>query len=122
MVNIYEEQVNELFKSSGMIFSKEELKNIEYADFGLGQIEIEGLNLIIYINNDRYCAKEMVLIPNQVCPEHRHPNRNDIPGKKETFRCRQGEVFLFVEGEDNEMVSNVKIPEGKKILHCKKKE
>ena len=29
--------------------------------------------LLVYVNTDRYCAKELVLYPGQECPEHRHP-------------------------------------------------
>jgi D-lyxose ketol-isomerase len=45
----------------------------------------------------------LVLFPRQTCPEHRHPpidKRN--PGKKETFRCRWGEVYLYVLGNETE--------------------
>lgn len=104
----YKRKVIDCFKNSEFIFSEDELKNIEFADFGLGNIEAEGLNLIVYINNDRYCAKEMVLLPNQTCPEHKHPNRNDNLGKQETFRCRKGIVYLYVEGAGD-----------KKNIHCK---
>ena len=81
----------------------EEAENIEVADFGLGDITTLGLELVVYQNNDRYCAKELVLFPRQTCPEHRHPpvdERN--PGKQETFRCRWGEVYLYTEGAPTE--------------------
>ena len=42
----------------------------------------------------------MVLFPTQTCPEHRHPKREDgSEGKMETFRCRWGKVYLYIEGE-----------------------
>ena len=47
----------------------------------------------------RVCAKEMVLLPGQTCPEHRHVPTDGMPGKEETFRCRYGEVRLYVTGE-----------------------
>ena len=56
----YEESVRRAFKDSKIAFTREELDRIEYADFGLNNIKQEGLNLIIYINNDRYCAKEQL--------------------------------------------------------------
>lgn len=93
----YEEKVRSCFEKSGLIFTDEELNSIEYADFGLKQIEREGLNLIVYINCPEYCAKEMVLLPEQTCPQHKHPPREGSEGKKETFRIRQGEVYLFVD-------------------------
>jgi D-lyxose ketol-isomerase len=40
-----------------------------------------------------------VLRPAQTCPEHRHPPFDGTPGKEETFRCRDGVVYLYVEGE-----------------------
>ena len=45
------------------------------------------------------CAKELVLFPRQTCPEHRHPPVAGEPGKEETFRCRWGQVFLYIPGE-----------------------
>ena len=40
-----------------------------------------------------------MLYPRQTCPEHRHPPFDGTPGKEETFRCRSGLVYLYVEGE-----------------------
>lgn len=89
----------ELFNQAGIILSESEQAAIEVADFGLGQIDTQGLQLITYINNNHYCAKELVLFPNQTCPEHKHPPINNSAGKTETFRCRFGKVYLYVEGE-----------------------
>jgi D-lyxose ketol-isomerase len=50
------------------------------------------------VNRERVCAKELVLVPSQTCPGHGHPPIKDDPGKEETFRCRAGTVFLYVEG------------------------
>lgn len=57
------------------------------------------MELNTYVNNERYCAKELALFPWQTCPEHRHPPVGSDPGKTETFRCRAGLVRLYVEGE-----------------------
>lgn len=83
----------------GVILSDDERANIEVAEFGLGQLDQTGLELVVYVNNGRYCAKELVLFPRQTCPEHRHPPVGDDPGKMETFRCRWGKVWLYVEGQ-----------------------
>lgn len=83
---------------AGIVLSPAERRRIEVADFGLGDLARTGLELVVYENNDRYCAKELVMFPRQTCPEHRHPPVNGKPGKRETFRCRWGEVFLYVEG------------------------
>ena len=81
-----------------MTLTPDERARIEVADFGLGELERTGLQLLTYVNTDRYCAKELVLFPGQTCPEHRHPPVGADPGKMETFRCRWGTVWLYVEG------------------------
>lgn len=113
----YEESVRKAFQDSNIAFTREELDNIEYADFGLNNIKEEGLNLIIYINNDRYCAKEMVLLAGQTCPEHQHPRRGrnqEIEGKEETFRVRKGLVYLYLTGEPNVDEISAELPEKNK--------
>jgi D-lyxose ketol-isomerase len=74
-------------------------------------LERTGLELVVYVNNDRYCAKELVLFPRQTCPEHRHPPVGSDPGKRETFRCRSGRVWLYVEGEVA-AAPQARVPEG----------
>ncbi|MHB8063924.1 MAG: D-lyxose/D-mannose family sugar isomerase [Ruminiclostridium sp.] len=86
------------FEKAAIILTEDEKKHIEVADFGLNDLTNTGLQLISYINTERVCAKELVLFPHQTCPEHRHPDRNGIAGKEETFRCRYGKVYLYVEG------------------------
>lgn len=89
----------DFFSTASIVLTDKEREKLEITDFGLNNINTFGLQLITYVNNDRYCAKEIVLFPYQICPEHSHPNRKDGSiGKKETFRCRYGEVHLFVEG------------------------
>ena len=84
---------------AGIVLTPSEAANLEIADFGLGEFESTGLALITYINTERCCAKELVLLPGQTCPQHLHPPVNGQPGKEETFRCRWGEVYLYVSGE-----------------------
>lgn len=102
---LYKEAVEKAlayYEKANIILTDEEKANIEVADFGLNRLYDIGLELLTYVNNDRYCAKEMVLFPYQTCPEHLHPKRADgQDGKRETFRCRYGHVDLFVEGETN---------------------
>jgi D-lyxose ketol-isomerase len=89
-----------LLKKARITVTEEEAHTMEVADFGLDDISRMGLQLIVYENNDRYCAKELIMLPRQTCPEHRHPPRDKgKDGKLETFRCRWGEVFLYIEGE-----------------------
>ena len=89
-----------LLRKARIAVTRSELETMEVADLGLGDVKNLGLEVIVYENNDRYCAKELILFPRQTCPEHRHPRVDDRNlGKKETFRCRYGEIFLYVAGE-----------------------
>jgi D-lyxose ketol-isomerase len=88
-----------LLKKVNIAFTEQEKNSMEVADFGLNDIRNVGLEIIVYENNERYCAKELVLLPRQMCPQHRHPRVDELnAGKRETFRCRWGEVYLYVEG------------------------
>ena len=87
------------FEKAHIVITDEEKDKIEVADFGLGDLWNTGLEILTYVNTDRVCAKELVVLPNQTCPEHRHPPIGDYIGKQETFRCRYGTVYLYVEGE-----------------------
>lgn len=95
----------------GIELTAEERENIEIAEFGLGELERTGLELVVYVNTDRYCAKDLVLFPGQTCPEHRHPPVFGEPGKMETFRCRWGKVWLYVDGKPTPDVQ-AQVPEG----------
>jgi D-lyxose ketol-isomerase len=86
------------FKKAGIILTDAERSGLEIADFGLNRLAQIGLEIVTYVNTDRCCAKELVLFPGQTCPEHRHPPVGDSLGKEETFRCRYGEVYLYVAG------------------------
>jgi len=86
--------------AAGVALTPGERDAIEVADFGLSRLEEVGLQLVVYVNTERVCAKELVLFPGQTCPEHRHPPFEGTPGKEETFRCRAGLVRLHVAGEE----------------------
>jgi D-lyxose ketol-isomerase len=89
-----------LLRKARIAITPREEESLEVSDFGMGDVENLGLLVVVYENNERYCAKEIVLLPRQICPEHRHPpGEGGRPGKQETFRCRFGEVYLYVPGE-----------------------
>jgi D-lyxose ketol-isomerase len=92
------ERAAAILAEAGIVLTAAEREQIEVADFGLGRIEEVGLQVVVYVNTDRVCAKELVLFPHQHCPEHRHPPVDGEPGKEETFRVRRGSVQLHVEG------------------------
>jgi D-lyxose ketol-isomerase len=88
----------QMLKQAGIVITAAERERLEVADFGLGELEKTGLEILTYVNTDRVCAKELVMLPHQTCPEHRHPTVGDRLGKEETFRCRWGTVYLHVPG------------------------
>ncbi len=102
---------HELLEQAGVVVTEAEAQTIEVADFGLGEVEIQGLELLVYVNTDRYCAKELVMFPRQTCPEHKHPPVNGEPGKMETFRCRWGKVWLYLGGDATAEIQ-ARVPEG----------
>jgi D-lyxose ketol-isomerase len=101
----------ELLAAAGFALTAQDKTAIEIADFGLSSLEETGLQVLVYVNTQRVCAKEIVMFPRQTCPEHKHPPFDGTPGKEETFRCRQGIVHLFTEGEPGAEPS-VQPPEG----------
>ena len=92
------ERAAAMLADAGIVLTPSERASIEVADFGLGQLDEFGLEIVVYVNTERVCAKDLVLFPGQTCPEHRHPPVDGSPGKEETFRCRSGTVHLHVEG------------------------
>src|SRR5579862_5323481 len=89
-----------MLADAGIVLRPDEVEAIEVTDLGLGDLERCGLQIVVYVNTERVCAKELVLFPHQTCPEHRHPPIGADPGKEETFRCRQGTVLLHLAGRD----------------------
>jgi D-lyxose ketol-isomerase len=89
----------EMLARAGIVITDKERRELEVADFGLGELAKTGLEIVVYVNTERCCAKELVLFPGQTCPEHRHPPMPGYEGKEETFRCRSGEMYLHIPGE-----------------------
>ena len=85
-----------MLRRAGIVLTEDEFRRIEVTDFGLGELSATGIEALIYVNTDRVCAKELVLLPRQTCPEHAH---DVVRGKEETFRCRWGEAYLCVPGD-----------------------
>ncbi|MFO7881265.1 MAG: D-lyxose/D-mannose family sugar isomerase [Kosmotogaceae bacterium] len=97
--NRVKKRASEYLNKSCIVINEKEFMNMEVTDFGLGYHEKIGLQLVVYINTKRVCAKELILFPGQICPEHKHPPINNEMGKEETFRCRWGTVYLYIPGK-----------------------
>jgi D-lyxose ketol-isomerase len=93
------EESERMLQQAGITITPDERARFEVADFGLGELDRTGLEVLTYVNTDRVCAKEIVMFPGQTCPEHLHPTVGQRLGKEETFRCRWGTVYLYVPGE-----------------------
>lgn len=98
-IKIAQERAANMLQQAGIVITPEESRKIEVVELGLGELYKTGLEIVVYENNDRYCAKELVMFPRQTCPEHRHPPVVGRAGKMETFRCRWGRAWLYVPGE-----------------------
>jgi len=112
----YQQQAGEMFLKAGIYIRDEEVEQIEIADFNLDQFEQTGLGVLVYVNTDRCCAKELAMWPRQTCPQHRHPSVEGRPGKEETFRCRWGSVYLYVSGEST-LEPGAKPPVGREATY-----
>jgi D-lyxose ketol-isomerase len=107
----WREEAYRMLQKARIVITPEEKQNMEIVDCGFDDIRNLGLQIVVYENNERYCAKELILFPNQFFPEHCHPKIDkQNEGKQETFRCRWGEVFLYVEGEPS-LHPKAKVPE-----------
>jgi D-lyxose ketol-isomerase len=99
-IDTAKQRAAEILDGAGIVLTPGEREAIEIADFGLSRLAELGLEVVVYLNTDRVCAKELVMLPGQICPEHRHPPFDGTPGKEETFRCRSGVVHLHVDGRE----------------------
>ena len=99
----YSAEAVKYLEKAHIAITDEEKANIEVAEYELGCLDKIGLELVVYVNTEKCCAKEMVLKPFQTCPEHTHKdgveNGVKYTGKEETFRVRKGTCYLYVEGE-----------------------
>lgn len=89
-----------MMRAAGIQILDGEIEGIEVVDFGLSQLDIEGVQVFTMVNTDRLAAKVLVLFPNQTEPEHWHPRIGCDPGKQETIRHISGELRFYVAGED----------------------
>ena len=53
----------EYFEKAGIALTEKEKNSVEVVDWGLNEVEVNGLEIITYVNTERVCAKEMVLFP-----------------------------------------------------------
>ena len=95
-----QERAADLIKQAGLFITEEEKQSIAAADFGLSQLEQEGIQILTMFETDRIAGKILVLFPNQTEPEHWHPLVEDDPGKEEIIRALWGDLYFYIPGDD----------------------
>ena len=97
----WQQSVLTIVDKAGIVLTNVERDTIEIADLGLGEFEQTGVSIVVYHNDEKYCAKELIMLPGQTNPQHKHPPIPSLnyAGKQETFRCRWGTFYLYIEGE-----------------------
>lgn len=106
-----QERAARLMADAGIRLAPGEREAIAVADFGLGRLEVEGAQILTFVDTDRIAAKVIVLTPGQTLPEHWHPPVGSDPGKEETLRVIAGPLYLYTPGADT--LREGRIPPGK---------
>lgn len=78
-VRIAQERAAVMLQACKIELTAQEKENIEVAGFGLDELEVQGLELITYVNTDRYCAKELLLFPTKPARSICIPRLAQIP-------------------------------------------
>ena len=105
----------ELMRKAGVFISSDDEKKIDSVDFGLNQLNIEGGQILTFVQTERISVKLIALFPNQTLPEHWHPPVGTDPGKEETLRVVWGTVYIYVDGTDT--LAKGFIPKGKEGVY-----
>lgn len=87
-----------LIASAGFPVTAEVLRSLEVADFGLGRVRKEGAQIYTIFETPLIACKLLVLLPEQVEPEHWHPFSGEDPGKEEVLTGFWGELYVATPG------------------------
>ena len=93
-------QAGEMIGRAGIHVTDQEAEGIEVVDFGLSQLEREGVQVLTLVQTERISVKVLALFPNQTEPEHWHPPVAGDPGKEETVRVISGTLYFYIPGEN----------------------
>lgn len=91
-------RATELLSKTGVVVRQDEINSMGVVDFGLNEVEVSGVQILTLVDTDKIAVKLLILLPDQVEPEHKHPPLGDYPGKEETIRCEWGELYLYGPG------------------------
>jgi len=93
------QQAAQMLQRAGVLVRPDEVERIDVVDLGLSELEQTGLQIVTLVSTGEIGVKLLVLFPDQIFSQHRHPPLGDYPGKEETFRCQWGELYLYTPGE-----------------------
>jgi len=81
-------------------------KNLFVTDFGLGRFSEVGMGGCYWVNDPRagYCGMELILLPNQMVPEHLHVKTEKAPARTQTAQIRYGKVYVYTDGPPTEKI------------------
>ena len=108
-------EAGRLIRGAGLLVRDDEIASIEVADFGLGNLELEGAQILTLLDTERIAVKLLALTSFQHLPEHWHPRLGDDPGKEETLRVLFGEMSIVREGPES--LRDATIPQGKEAFY-----
>lgn len=84
-------------------------QNMFVADFGLKHFVEVGLGGVLWMGEKagNYTSMEVILLPNQMIPEHWHVALDDegVATKMESWVVRYGRTFTYGEGEPTEQIA-----------------
>ena len=95
------ERIIELIRTSRIHYREEELEKLLLVDYGLGNLEKEGVGLTDIVYTPALRLKILAMLPNQTLPEHKHPPYGEWRGKEETIRVVYGTMRVYLPGEEN---------------------
>jgi len=98
---------------AGFILSEDEKQHIMVV--GFGGFFASGAGAIDTVMHARYGGRLIIFFPDQLFPEHWHPNVDGSLGKEETFRVLWGSVYSYGEGEPSSSAES-RIPPGKEAV------
>ncbi len=84
----------------GYIINDNLRKNMWVSDFGLGKFDEIGMAGMFWVDDPKnnYAALEMILLPGQMVPQHRHERTAAAAPKMESWHVRYGTVYAYGEG------------------------
>ncbi len=117
--SLLQSKVADLVARSGFPMQSQELERMEAADFGMGNLLVEGVQIITLFATDRISMKLLVQFPMQTEPEHWHPPSGEDPGKEEVLRVLWGHLYVYTPGDCDS--DSIRIPQGKEsVYRCRR--